>query len=188
MNDEILKIMIIILIAIIFIIVLFLLIAYNKIINLKNRVKQSKSGIDVYLNQRFDLIPNLVECVKAYSKYETELFENITQLRSQYNKNEKSNFEQAQELDAGINKILAIAENYPDLKASNQYLNLQNNLVRLESQLQAARRIYNNDVTNYNTTIQSVPINIIANMFKFEEEELFEIEEYKKENLKIDNQ
>lgn len=174
-----------VIITIIILMLLALLIGYNKIVNLKNRVKQSKSGIDVYLNQRFDLIPNLVECVKSYSKYETDLFENITRLRTEYQQNTKDKFEQAKKLNEGINNILAIAENYPDLKASEQYLSLQKSLVKIESQLQAARRIYNNDVTNYNTTIQTVPTNIIANMFNFKEEELFEIEEYKKDNIKV---
>ena len=169
---------------IVFLVVLIILVQYNTLIRLRNRVKQSKSGIEVYLNQRFDLIPNLVECVKGYSKHEKDILENITKLRTLYNENK--DFNKASELNSNINKILAIAENYPDLKASEQYLNLQRNLIKIESQLQAARRIYNNDVTNYNTKLETVPTNIIANLFSFKPVELFQIEEYKKENINIE--
>lgn len=170
--------------VVIFFIILTILIQYNKLIRLRNKVKQSKSGIEVYLNQRFDLIPNLVECVKGYSKHENNILEKITNLRNLYNENR--DFNKASQLNNGINKILAIAENYPDLKASEQYLNLQKNLVKIESQLQAARRIYNNDVTKFNTAIETVPTNIIANIFSFKPAELFQIEEYKKENINIE--
>lgn len=170
-----------IIIAIIAFIILF---TYNKLIRLKNKINQSKSGIDVYLNQRFDLIPNLVECVKGYAKHENEIFENIAKLRTTYNETKK--LDDASKLNNTLNNILAIAENYPELKASEQFLNLQRNLIKMESQLQAARRIYNNDVTNYNIKIQSVPTNIIANLFGFKEEELFQIEEYKKENINVE--
>ena len=154
-------------------------------LKLRNKVKQSKSGIDVYLNQRFDLIPNLVECVKGYVKHEKEVLENITEMRTKY-LNSNKNLKDAEKINNNMNKILAISENYPDLKASEQFLNLQKNLSKMESQLQAARRIYNIDVTNYNTKISVVPNNIIAKMFGFKEEALFEIEEYKKENINID--
>jgi len=159
---------------------------YNSIIVMKNKVKQAKSGIDVYLNQRFDLIPNLVECVKGYSKHEKEIFENIVNLRSEYINNKKTNLKQAEELNNNINRIMVVAENYPELKASEQYLNLQKSLSKMESQLQAARRIYNNEVTKYNTKITTVPTNIIARLFGFKEADLFTIEEYKKENIEID--
>ncbi len=169
---------------IVIIVILIILFGYNKLIRLRNKVNQSKSGIDVYLNQRFDLIPNLVECVKGYSKHESELFENVTKFRSLYNENK--NLDNASKLNNTVNKLLAVAENYPDLKASEQFLNLQHNLVKIESQLQAARRIYNNDVTTYNTKIQTVPSNIIANIFGFTPAELFQIEEYKKENINVE--
>ena len=176
------------LILIILIIVAILIIAiikiYNKIIKLQNRVKSSESGIDIYLNQRFDLIPNLVECVKAYTKHEKELLENIVKQRAEYSQNK--DLKKASELNNNLNKIIAVVENYPELKASEQFLNLQNNLVKVESQLQAARRIYNMDVQKYNSTIQIVPNNIVASIFGFKEKDFFQIEEYKKENVKID--
>ena len=167
------------------IIILIILGMYNALVRMRNKVKQAESGIDVYLNQRFDLIPNLVECVKGYSKHEKEIFENIVNLRTQYMNNKKTNLKQAEELNNNINKIMAVAENYPQLKASEQYLNLQRNLTKIESQLQAARRICNNEVTKYNTEISIVPKNIIAKMFGFKEADLFTIEEYKKENVEI---
>lgn len=175
--------MILILLIIVAFLIILIIAKYNKIIKLQNRVKNSESGIDVYLNQRFDLIPNLVECVKGYTKYEKELLENIVQQRTIYSQNKT--LKKASELNNNLNKIIAVAENYPELKASEQFLNLQNNLVKMESQLQAARRIYNTDVQKYNSTIQTIPNNIVAGMFGFKEKDFFQIEEYKKENIKI---
>lgn len=172
-----------ILLIVVIILLIIIIIEYNSLIKLKNNVKQARSGIDIFLNQRFDLIPNLVECVKGYSKHEKEIFENISKLRTEYAKSK--DLQQAEKLNNGINEIIALAENYPDLKASEQYLNLQKNLSKIESELQAARRIYNSEVTNYNTAINVLPKNVIANLFGFKEEKLFEIEEYKKENIKI---
>ena len=167
------------------IIILIVFSMYNSLVKMRNKVKQAESGIDVYLNQRFDLIPNLVECVKGYSKHEKDVFENIVKLRTEYMNNKKTDLKQAEKLNNNMNQIIAVAENYPELKASEQYLNLQKNLSKIESQLQAARRIYNNEVTKYNTKIATVPSNIIANLFGFKEETLFTIEEYKKENVEI---
>lgn len=174
------------LLIIVAILIIGIITKYNKIIKLENKVKSSESGIDVYLNQRFNLIPNLVECVKGYTKHEQELLENVVKQRSSYSQNK--NLKEASKLNNNLNRIIAVAENYPALKASEQFLNLQNNLVKIESQLQAARRIYNNDVQRYNSTIQTVPNNIIASMFGFKEKEFFKIEEYKKENIKIDGE
>ena len=175
---------IIILIIILLFVIMYLFSKYNKLVKLRNSVKQSRSGIDVYLNQRFDLIPNLVECVKGYTNYEKSTLENIIKLRTEYMNNK--NLKEAENLNNSMNSILAVAESYPELKASEQFLNLQKNLEKMESQLQAARRIYNNDVTKYNTTIETVPTNIIAGLFSFKNEPLFEIEEYKRENIKIE--
>lgn len=170
-----------IIIAILLIIILAL---YNNLVKARNKVKQAESGIDVYLNQRFDLIPNLVECVKAYSKHEQTIFTEIAKLRSNYMKQPKD-IKSAENLNNKINQLIAVAENYPDLKASEQYLNLQRTLTKLESQLQAARRIYNAEVTNYNNKIEVVPSNLIASLFGFKPAQLFEIEEYKRENINI---
>ena len=148
---------------------------YNKLVKLKLKVKQAKSGIDVYCQHRFDLIPNLIETVKGYVKHEKEVFENITRLRSEFNNTKDLAI--SQELNKQINSIIAVVENNPELKSSEQFLNLQKNLEKTESQLQAARRIYNNDVTNYNIQISVVPYNIIAGIFHFKKESLFELED-----------
>ena len=172
-------------IGIIVLLVLIVFCQYNTLVKLKMKVKQAKSGIDVYCQQRFDLIPNLIETVKGYMKHEKEVFENITKLRTEYNNTK--DIKVSQELNKQMNSIIAVAENYPNLKASEQFLNLQRNLEKIESQLQAARRIYNNDVTNYNTKISVVPYNIIASIFNFESESLFELEdENARENIKVE--
>lgn len=170
--------------VVIVVLVLGMIIEFNTFIRLRNKIKQSKSAIDVYLTQRFDLIPNLVECVKAYSNYEESVFTKIAALRSEYYKSK--DLKTGKELNTEFNNLLAVGESNPDLKASEQFLTLQKSLIKMESQLQAARRVFNGDVTLYNTTISSFPNNIFATLFNFKEEELFEIEEYKKENIKVD--
>lgn len=161
----------------------YLLIAYNELVSKKNKVKQAASGIDVYLTQRFELIPNLIECVKGYMKYEQETLIEITKMREQYAKTK--NLKEGENLNNQCNKIIAVAENYPELKASEQFLNLQRNLSKMESQLQAARRIYNSEVNSYNNKVQMFPSNIVANMCEFKEEEFFQIEEQAKNNVEI---
>ena len=166
------------------VILVIILAKYNNLVKARNKVRQAESGVDVYLNQRFDLIPNLVECVKGYSKHEKEIFTEITNLRTTYMKQPKD-IKNAEKLNNKMNQIIAVAENYPELKANEQYLNLQKTLTKLESQLQAARRIYNTEVTDYNNKIYTVPSNIVAKLFGFKEAKLFEIEEYKKENINV---
>lgn len=175
-----------IIISILVLLLICLMLEYNKFVRLRNKIKQSKSAIDVYLNQRFDLIPNLVECVKGYMKHEESVFAKIAQMRENYKKDNSKDLKKGAKLNKGLNQIRAMGENNPNLQANEQFLKLQKNLNKMESQLQAARRVYNGDVTLYNTTIQSFPNNFFAKIFKFEEEELFEIEEYKKENINIE--
>ena len=174
------------LILILVIIIIFLICEFNKFIILKNKLKQSKSTIEVYLNQRFDLIPNLVEVVKGYAKYEENVLAKIAELRQDYNSEKNKDLNKASKINHECNKLFAVAENNPDLKGSEQFANLQKTLSKIENNLQAARRLYNADVTLYNTTIDSFPSNIIASIFGFKSESLFEIEEYKKENIKLD--
>lgn len=166
------------------VLIALIILEFNKLIELRNKTKQSKSTIDVYLNQRFDLIPNLIECVKAYMQHESDLLANLSIMRIRYFK--EKDLKQGAELTHEFNKVMAIGENYPDLKASEQFLSLQKSLIKIESQLQAARRVYNGDVTLYNTTISSFPTIIIAKIFGFKEAELFEIEEYKKQNIDVE--
>lgn len=173
-----------IVVILLILVLIFIVAEFNTFVRLKNKIKHSKSGIEVYLNQRFDLIPNLVECVKGYTKYEEETLIKITKLRSEYNNAKNKDLKKGEELNNEFNNLLAVGESNPDLKASEQFMNLQKTLEKMESQLQAARRIYNGDVTLYNTTISTFPNNFFAGIFGFKEEELFQIEEYKKENIK----
>ena len=163
--------------------IIIIIAIYNSIIQLKNNVDKSESGIDVYLQQRFDLIPNLVEVTKGYMNYESDLLEKIARLRTIYNENKDINA--SNELNNQYKTIMALVENYPDLKASDQFLKLQKSLVKIESQLQAARRIYNNDVTKYNTKISTFPNNLIANIFGFKERDLFVLEGEDKVDVKF---
>mgnify|MGYP001113400735 FL=1 len=172
------------LVLFILIVVVLVIIEFNKFVVLKNKIKQSKSSIEVYLNQRFDLIPNLVECVKGYAKHEESVYTKIAQMRSEFSN--AKDLKIGSELNSEMKQIMAIGENNPELKSSEQFVNLQKNITKMESQLQAARRIYNGDVTLYNTSISTFPSNIFASIFGLKKEDLFEIEEYKKENIEID--
>lgn len=156
------------------VIIIFIIFMFNSVITLKQHVDRAKSLIDVYLQQRFDLIPNLVNVTKEYINYESNILEKITELRSLYTKNKDENAKN--ELNSQYKTIMLVSENYPQLKSSEQFLNLQKSLIKIESQLQAARRIYNNDVTKYNTKISTFPNNFIAKLFNFKPEELFQLE------------
>ena len=158
---------------------------YNKFIRKNNRVKEKEAQIDVLLNQRFDLIPNIVECVKGYAKHESSTLEELTSLRSSYN-NHGFSIEETENIDKKFNNIMMLAESYPDLKANTQFLSLQNNLNEIENKLSYARSNYNNAVTSYNNLVESVPSNIIAKIFAFEKKELFKLEDNKRENIKVD--
>lgn len=174
-----------VIIAILIFLAIYILVTYNRLIKQQLKVKQSKSGIDVYLQQRFDLIPNLVACVKKYCEYEKELLKEIAELRTIYASNK--NLDTGKALNEKISNLLAVAENYPDLKADEQFINLQKNLLKMENQLQAARRLYNIEVTAINTIINSFPSGLIAKFFGFQTEKLFEIEDLNaKMNVKID--
>ena len=160
--------------AIIFLFIILAIAFYNKLSVAKRKVENAKSSIEVYYQQRFDLIPNLVETVKGYAKHEKEMFEKIAELRAEYAKTK--DIKVGDELDGKINSVLAIAENYPELKASENFLELQKALEKVENQLQAARRFYNSEVTAYNTLCTTIPSNIFANMYGHKELELFKVE------------
>lgn len=141
------------------IVVLLIFLEFNSIIYLRNRARRSYSVIDVFLKKRFDLIPNLVETVKGYTKYEGETIEQITKLRNSYN---EGNVKSGNKLNETYSKLIALAESYPKLKASENFLDLQKQLTKVENEIQASRRLYINDVTNYNTKIQKFPHMIFA--------------------------
>ena len=173
-----------IIIVVILIIMFYILITYNILVKNRLRVHQAKSGIDVYLKQRFDLIPNLVECVKKYSEHEQKTFTEIAKLRAEYYKNKDLNT--GRELNSKFNNVIAVVENYPELKADEQFLMLQKTLSKMENQLQAARRLYNIEVTSLNTKIEVFPSNLIAVAFNFQKENLFELDDdIEKNNVQI---
>ncbi len=152
---------------------------YNGLIVLRNRCENAWSQVDVQLRRRYDLIPNLVETVKGYAKHEREVFEKVTQARAQAI-NASTVKEQAQAenmLTGALKTLFAVAENYPDLKANQNFLLLQEELSGTESKIAYARQFYNDMVMKFNQKQQVFPANIIADLFKFKERDYFEIEE-----------
>ncbi len=167
-----------IVLAIVVIIILWVIIVFNGLIVLKNRTKEAWADIDVQLKRRYDLIPNLVETVKGYASHEKELFLKVTQARtaamSATGLKDKGEAENA--LSGTLKSLFAVAENYPDLKASTNFLELQRELTDTEDKIQAARRFYNGNVRDLNTKIEIFPANIIASIFKFAKMEFFQID------------
>ncbi|MCU0342395.1 MAG: LemA family protein [Ignavibacterium sp.] len=169
----------IIFIVIIVVIGLYFVSIYNSLIGLRNRVKNAWSQIDVQLKRRHDLIPNLIEAVKGYMKHEREIMENITKYRSQAmdanTVGEKATAEGL--LSGALGQLRVQVENYPDLKANQNFLSLQEELTSTENKISFARQAYNDQVLFFNNKIQMFPSNIVAGMFSFKEEEFFEIED-----------
>ena len=159
------------------IIIIWLIIIYNLFIRDRNLMKEAWSGIDVQLKRRHNLIPNLVTTVKGYSKHERNLFEDITEKRAKTiqidNIKEKSTLET--DLSGMLKTLFAVVEDYPDLKANDNFLDLQNQLTEIEDQIQYSRRYYNGTVRNYNIRVESFPNNIVSGLFHFNPEEFFEI-------------
>ena len=176
-----------ILLVIAIIIIGFILKTYNVLVKLGNKVKERESGIDVLLKQRFDLIPNLVECVKGYVSHEQDTLKEVTELRGKYEKNDNLDVKEAAKLNGKINSILALAESYPELKADGQFNLLQSQLNSIEDKLAIARTSYNNAVTNYNNKVEVVPSDFVAKIFGFEKMDLFKLEnDEMRENTKIE--
>lgn len=163
----------------------YYVIAYNRLQRLINNLEEASSGIDVALIKRFDLISNLVEVVKGYSTHEKDLFRDISKLRSNINDNrELAN----QQIESTIFRLEAVIENYPQLKASQQYLNIQKNLTNVEEHLQASRRLYNRNVTMLNNVIRQFPTSFIAKNHKIEARKLFAAPNNFKEKPKVNFQ
>ncbi len=173
----------VLIIGIIIIILVIIILEYNSIKILQNKVKQSRSGIDVALTKRFDLIPNLVECVKGYCEHEEKALKEVTEARTEYLSNK--NLKVGENVNAKFAEVLLLAEKYPNLRANSQFMELQAQLERTENSLSAARRLYNSDVTMYNTKIQSFPSNIIAGIIGAKDENFFEAEKEAKSNVKV---
>ena len=174
-----------IVLSIIAVIALFLISIYNSLVKLRNRVKNAWSQIDVQLKRRHDLIPNLIETVKGYMTHERDTLENITKARSQAvaaeGVGDKAKAEG--ELTTALGKFNLVVENYPDLKANQNFLSLQEELTSTENKISFSRQNYNDQVLFYNNKIQMFPSNIVAGMFKFNEEEFFEIEDEKEKEV-----
>ncbi|MGH2829460.1 MAG: LemA family protein [Actinomycetota bacterium] len=155
-------------------------VSYNRFVRQRNLIRNSWANIDTELRRRYDLIPNLVSTVKGYAAHEKGVFEEVTRARSAAAAATGSPAAQAQAegpLVSALRQLFAVAENYPILKANENFLSLQAELSNTEDRLQTARRFYNNNVRDYNERVQSVPSNVIASMFNFKEEEFFEVEE-----------
>lgn len=149
---------------------LYYIFVYNRLQRLSNNVEEASSGIDIALTKRYDLISSLVEVVKGYSKHENEVFKQVAAIRNNLNTARDVANEQ---MDQAQGKLIALAESYPELKASDQYLNLQKNMTNVEEHLQASRRIYNRSVTEINDVIKQFPTNFIANNHNITSKELF---------------
>lgn len=164
--------------AIIIFIFAFIVYTYNRLVGLRNMADTAYANIDTLLQKRFDLVPNLVETVKGYMQHEQELLDKITKARTDWLKaSTLSENAGADNLAAGaLKSLFAVAENYPDLKANQNFLMLQEELVGIENKIAYARQRYNRTVMVLNMVIQRVPTNLIANLFKFKNREFFEVE------------
>lgn len=177
----------IVLLGTILVIVLFVWSVYNTLATGKVRIKEALSSIDIQLKRRVDLIPNLIESVKGYAKHEKELLENVTKARTSLMKAQTPH-EKAQSdnmLSGALKSLFAVAENYPDLKASQNFLELQEELSDTENKIAYSRQFYNSNVREYNTTLANFPSGAVGRMFGFKEEEFFEAEEEEKKPVKV---
>lgn len=160
---------------------LFVWATYNGLVKLKVRVDEAWSDITVQLKRRTDLIPNLVEAVKGYAAHEKQVFENVTEARANVvnasSQGPKATAQAENQFEGALKSLFAVAENYPQLKANENFLQLQNELVDTEDKIQAARRFYNGGVSSLNTKIQMFPANTIAGMLGFKQREFFEVED-----------
>ncbi len=170
-----------IIVAVIAAAVLYAVFIYNKLVSTRQMSEEAWSGIDVQLKRRADLVPNLIETVKGYASHERGVFDEVTELRTRAQSVPPGDVEGRAKaetaLSLGLGRLLAVAENYPELKASTNFLELQKELGNLESEIQMARRYYNGAVRNLNTMVQSFPSNLVASRFGFSKRVYFEIEE-----------
>lgn len=177
-----------IIIVLVVIVLIYVIVTYNELVKSNNFVKEAFSTMDVYLKKRWDLVPNLVEVVKEYAKHEKETIEKITALRT--NSYETMSMDNKinvnEQLTQGLSKIIAISENYPELKASQNFIELSHDLTKIEDEIANSRKYYNGTVRIFNNKIQMFPSNIIANMFNFHSANMFEANAEEKNNIKVD--
>ena len=178
-----------IILAIVVVIIIAIIAIYNSLVTMRQRVKNAWSQIDVQLQRRFDLIPNLVETVKGYMEHEADVLTKVTDLRSSWAE-AKSVDEKAKldnQLSESLKTIMAVAENYPDLKANQNFSELQTELTNTENKISYSRQFYNDTVTRYNTKLEMFPSNVIASVFNFKAEDLFEVVDADaRQNVKVD--
>ena len=179
--------MVLIFCGLILVVVVFVILGYNKGIKLRNYVREAFSTMDVYLKKRWDLIPNLVESVKGYTKHENNLLKEIIQLRSSNysTMSEAQKLETNSELTNVLTRLFAVAENYPDLKANQNYMQLSKDLLVIESDIANSRKYYNGTVRELNTFLEVFPTNIIGSFFNFQKEKMFEISEGERQTVKV---
>ena len=177
-----------ILIVIGIIVLIYILLTINSLIRLNNKVKESFATMDVYLKKRWDLIPNLVEVVKSYSNYEKNTLQNIINLRN--NNYDELNYDDKlktnNKLSENITKLFALVENYPEIKANENFLKLSDNLTKIEDEIANSRKYYNAIIRIYNNKVEMFPSNIIAKLFKFKVKTMYEIKESEKESVKVE--
>ena len=178
-----------IILIIVVVVILFVISIYNNLVGLKQKVNNGWSLIDVQLQRRFDLIPNLVETVKGYMEHESDVLTKVAELRTSWasasSVKEKSELDT--QLSGALKTIMAVSENYPELKANENFSQLQEELQNTENKIAFSRQFYNDIATKYNTKLEVVPSNIIASMFHFEPVELFEAESQEaRKNVKVD--
>ncbi|SFB35341.1 LemA protein [Acetitomaculum ruminis DSM 5522] len=177
-----------IVIGVVVLILLWVIASYNKMVRSKNKVEEAFSTMDVYLKKRFDLIPNLVETVKGYAKHESETLEKVIAARNaaKNSQNVQERIQNEAALSGALHNIFALAESYPDLKANTNFLDLQGQLLKVEEDIANSRKFYNAVVRNFNNVVMSFPSNIIAGIFHFEKQPMFEVADAaERENVKV---
>lgn len=176
-----------IIIGIIVILIIYIFVLYNSFVNSNNMVNEAFSTMDVYLKKRWDLIPNLVEIVKGYATHEKQTLEEVVKLRSNNYENMSNNEKMSsyEETYPRVERLMAIAENYPELKASTQFQNLSDNLTKVEDEIANSRKYYNAVVRMFNNKVEMFPNNIFAHIFGFKSKKMFEAKAEERENINI---
>lgn len=177
-----------IIIVIIILIIIYAFALYNSFVKLNNKAKEAFSTMDVYLKKRWDLIPNIVETVKGYAKHEKDTLKEVVELRnSTYDKmSDDEKIKTNEQLSSSINKIMALAEAYPDLKANENFRYLNNQLTKVEDDIANSRKYYNGVVRIYNNKVEMFPSNILARLFSYKSKSMFKASENERENVKVE--
>lgn len=177
-----------VILGILFFVLVVVAFLYNSLVSKKNHVENAFASVDVLLKKRYDLIPNLVEAVKGYMQHERETLEKVTELRAKAinpNLSSDEKVELDNQMTSLLRSIMVSVENYPQLKASENFLHLQRSLAEVEEQISAARRAYNAAVLDYNNAIEMVPTNVLASFMRYQKRKFFEIAEAERENIRV---